>query len=112
MSEIRKVGVAVAVVLSACAQQAPLVNSNSAANLDADRWACQKEVAALSAQLNAGSPEPATTVNTSCHKYGDSTECESRAVKSKGFAGSFQQSYAASTLAQAMPNCMRAKGWR
>ncbi len=102
-------------VVAGCAQQPPVNVSNPNANLDADRWACQQEVARMQQQLT---PPPAaatpSSYTTNCNTYGSSTTCNTSADPraSSGYAQGFESTYRAGMLANAMPNCMRARGWR
>ena len=75
-------------------------NANPAANRDADLWACQQEVAKMAGQAPARAP----SYSTSCTTVGQTITCDSEPTRAGGMG--------IIPAMQAMPNCMRAKGWR
>lgn len=98
-----------AAALAGCA--APSNSKNPQADYEADRWDCQKQVAAM---VRPATPsDPAERV-TRCKAAGfGEVECRSKdQPQTVGAAGGVLSGIAAAEANSAMPNCMKAKGWR
>ena len=108
----------VALILLGCAspKPQPMNAKNPNADFAADKWDCQKQVAAM-ARPAAAAPAPTERV-TRCATAGpEEVECRSSDRSRGGSAVDGVLSGMAARQAQdetagAMPNCMTAKGWR
>lgn len=101
--------------LAGCAAPSLPTNSDPTANFDVDKWACQQAVAKMERAAPAPAPARPVKYTTSCTTIGMNTECDSEpsdrtpswlAASAAGFQ------LGQSLNDQAMPNCMRAKGWK
>lgn len=116
--------VMVAISIAGCAQGKWINNRNSAANYAQDNASCENEamtvVAPAPPKLVANQPVPPPNYSTNCYRYGNSTECTSRAVqpsrgKFNAFMDGFNQGQAGAGGSREFDrytkNCMTQKGW-
>ena len=119
---VRTMLIAIATGLAACASSPPTNPGNPSADFAADRWDCQKQVAALPPppqQVAAAAPESRVTL-TKCTPGFSGVECRSSehpATSTPTDAmfktmAQLQANRANEERASAWRNCMMAKGWR